>query len=584
MSDTSTPIAQLVDGFATIAGQLIPYAQLPPRLRLHADRYTHWYTLAQHTPDTLAAEPKVGPSAVNAILAAARAAVTAAAAPPATTPAERAQRVLDQFDVHTRTLLTGRVLALDPLLSADLAATLNCYASTIGRRAQRAHRTLTETLTRPEHAALIADAATLAQLLGSYIPAVNAEYELARHGLHLADDTTALLLHIAGPYRRHHHWLENTGQGGFQQIHDAAANALTDGGGAARATDLVALLTRHGMTAHSALGYIRDTYTLTRIAGVTIAHTETNGHVMAAALLHARATPLTMAEIHAGIGHTITLGTLGTHLSTRPHFVRASRTTWALRQWDLPQYSGIDNAIRDHLAAHGGTAATGELIHAIRSAYPDVSESSLRSYIAAPQYISQRGHTRLRRRSDPKVTPRPLHTARGLYRTSDHEVRLALTVTHDHHRGSGHNSTAIVAAALRLRVGQPRTYTSKTGQQPITITWAGHSLNSTRIGSLRTHVTDLGAAIGDTLIVTFDTAEKTHTTTTLDTAATPAQQLAQLTGRDTSANPAAAVADALENPPEDPEHVLRQRGDHYTADLLAQAISDGNNRSHHNAE
>ncbi len=119
MTDPDTPIAQLVDGFATIAGQPIPYAQLPPRLRLHADRYTHWYTLAHHTPDTLAVEPKVGPSAVNAILAAARAAVTAATAPPATTPTERAQRVLDQFDADTRTLLTGRVLPLDPLGRTD---------------------------------------------------------------------------------------------------------------------------------------------------------------------------------------------------------------------------------------------------------------------------------------------------------------------------------------------------------------------------------------------------------------------------------------------------------------------------------
>lgn len=94
MTDPDTPIAQLVDAFAAIAGQPIPYAQLPPRLRLHADRYTHWYTLAHHTPHTLAAEPKVGPSAVNAILAAARAAVAAASSPPATTPTERARRVL----------------------------------------------------------------------------------------------------------------------------------------------------------------------------------------------------------------------------------------------------------------------------------------------------------------------------------------------------------------------------------------------------------------------------------------------------------------------------------------------------------
>lgn len=571
MTDPDTPIARLVDGFATIAGQPIPYAHLPPRLRLHADRYTHWYTLAHHTPETLAAEPKVGPSAVNAILAAARAAVTAASAPPATTPAERAQRVLDQFDADTRTLLAGRVLALDPLPAADLAATLHCYESTIGRRAQRAHRALTETLTRPEHAHLLADAAQLAGLLGSYIPALNAEYELARHGHLLADATTALLLHIAGPYRRHHDWLENTGRGGRQQVRTAAHNALTAAGGAVRATALAAVLTGHGMTAHSALDYMRETYTLTRIAGITIAHTDTTGPVMAAAVLHARETPLTIAEIHAGMGpDIITPGALGTALSAKPQFVRASRTTWALRQWELPQYSGIDSAIRDHLAAHGGTAPTPELVAAIRSAYPDVSEASIRSFISAPQYISQAGHTRLRRRGDPKITPKPLHTARGLYRTSDHEIRLVFTVTHDHHRGSGHKIPAPVAAALGLRTGHRRTYTSTTGQRPITISWANNSVNSTRISSLRTHVDDLGAAIGDTLIVAINTAEKTHTTTKLDTTGTPARQLSQLTGRDTT-DPIAALADALENPDNTPQETLRRRGDHDVADLLGRA-------------
>lgn len=578
MTDLDTPIAQLVDGFPTIAGQPIPYAQLPPRLRLHADRYTHWYTLAHHTPETLAVEPKVGPSAVNAILAAARAAVTAATAPPATTPTERAQRVLDQFDADNRTLLTGRVLALDPLPAADIAAALHCDESTIGRRAQRAHRALTETLTRPEHGALRADAEHLAALLGPYIPALNAEYELARHGHHLTDATTALLLHVAGPYRRHQHWLENTGRGSHQKIREAAHNALSAAGGALRATDLATTLTDHGMTAHSALDYIRETYTLTQIGGITIAHTDTTGPVMAAAVLHAHATPLTIAEIHIAMGpDIITDGALATALSAKPQFVRASRTTWALRQWELPQYNGIDSAIRDHLAAQGGTATTGELVAAIRDAYPDVSEKSIRTFMSAPQYITERGRTRLRRRGDPKVTPKPLHTARGVYRTSTDEIRLTITVTHDHHRGSGHNIPTPMAAALGLRAGQRRTYTSTTGQQPIAIKWANQSINSARIGSLRTHVNDLAAATGDTLIIAINTAEKTHTTTILDSKATPAQQLAQLTGRDAT-DPTAALADALDNPGCTPQEALRQRGDHAVADLLAQAIDGAQTR------
>lgn len=568
LDDTAQPLKDLIEDFAAIAGQPVPYGQLPPRLACYADEYPRWRDFGVQTCESLTAQPALGPSALNAIIAAARRAIQATVAGHPDSPAGAAAKLLDQIDPDTRTILTTRVIPLDPQPTGQVAAALGCAKASVTRRSRRAERQLAGLLEHPEHQTLHRHARLLAQQFGPYLPSELASREFARTSQDLHSDTAALLLHIAGPYRRHQHWLENARIRGRQHIETAAAQALTATAGVLRTADLTDLLLGAGMHPEAIDTYLEQTYLHCTIAGQRITHTANTTATMIAAVLHAHQRPLTLEEIHTDIGIPATSGSLATALSTRAEFVRASRTTWALRTWDLPQYSSINAAIGQYIDNHDGQAPTAQLLNDIQAAFPDISKRSLQAYLATPRYITRDGYSRRRTASDPGPRAQPLHRARGVYRTNAQVIRFALPVTKDLLRGSGRSIAVAIARAAHIKVGGQQTFTNRE-HKPITITW----VTDARIGSLRAHAHELGAILGDILIIALNTHRRTYTITKLDTAASAAQQLAQLTGRDTS-NPKAALAAALDNPQPSAEHVLRRRGDERVIDLLEQACAD----------
>ena len=199
---SSRPLGELIEDFDGIADQLIPYSQLPPRLAAYSEVYPYWRDIGAHTSKSLTAQPGIGLSALTAIIDTARRAIrSTTASHPDTTAAGAAAKLLDQLDAETRTILTTRVLPLDPKPTAQVAAMLGCAKASVSRGTRRAERKLVGLLAHPEHEALHRHAQRIAQRLGPYLPAQVAAAELAQTGQTLTCDTAALLLHTAGPYR-----------------------------------------------------------------------------------------------------------------------------------------------------------------------------------------------------------------------------------------------------------------------------------------------------------------------------------------------------------------------------------------------
>ncbi|MBI3217011.1 MAG: hypothetical protein HYZ38_24615 [Mycobacterium sp.] len=570
--DTAQPLKDLIGDFAVIADQLVPYGQLPPRLSCYAEKYPRWGDLGAQTCESLTAQPAIGPSALNTIIDTARRAIQVAMAGYPDTPAGAAAKLLDQIDPDIRTILTARVIPLDPQPTGQVAATLGCAGASVTRRARRAERQLAGLLEHPEHQALQRHARLLAHQLGPYLPSELASRELALTSQDLHSDTAALLLHVAGPYRRHQDWLENSRIRGREHIETAAAQALTAAAGALRTAELTDLLMGAGMHPEAIATYLEEKYLHRTIAGQRITHSTDTTATTIAAVLHAHQRPLTLEQIHTDMGIPAFPGSLASALSSRDEFVRASRTTWALRTWDLPHYTSINAAIGQYIDNHGGQAPTAQLLNDIQAAFPDISARSLQTYLATPRYITRDGYSRRRTATDPGPRQRPLHHARGVFRTNTQVIRLALPVTNDVQRGSGRSIAVAIARAAHIKVGSQQTFTNPE-HKPIRIAWVTNASNNAHIGSLRTHAHDLGATLGDTLIIALNTHRRTYTIAKLDTTAPAAQQLAQLTGRDTS-NPNAAMAAALDNPQPSAEDILRRRGDECVADLLEQACAE----------
>jgi hypothetical protein len=159
----------------------------------------------------------------------------------------------------------------------------------------------------------------------------------------------------------------------------------------------------------------------------------------AEAVLHLRGNPATAEDIFEVIGDEGTsLRAIQGALYGDDRFARASRQSWGLRVWGIEEYTGIFSEIGARIDACGGKVAVESLIADLLSRFPDVAESSIRAYLGTLAFVTEAGVVRRRVDTDQWPPPAPLKTARGAFRNGDNEIRLALKVTPDLLRGSGH--------------------------------------------------------------------------------------------------------------------------------------------------
>lgn len=571
----STRLRDLVAGFDSIGAFTIPYARLPRRLGAYAEEYPRWADLADLTPQALLLRPKLGASAVRALIEAAQRAVqvrhdTLAAGRVGADAA--VTRLVDQLDDFDREILAAQVWALDPIPQHAVADRLGVHAASVGRNLPRARARFAELLNDPAHQEVGEHADEMRRRLGPYLPATTADLELRRLGLDPTGQAAAVLLHIAGPYGRRGDWIENTSPpGGSRSLVAAAVDGMFHARDVAPTTDaLLHALTSLGMPTGVALSYLESQADLRRFGDLWVRWSGDTAANMAIAALQVLGTPATAETIHATLGLAdsmgISLERVKAVLSKHDRrFVRTSRSTWGLRKWGVGEYVNIVHAIGECIDAAGGKASTSALIEELRARYPDITESSIRSYLGTLVFVLEKGVARRRTKADGWPTLPRLNTVRGVFRNGPNEIRVAQLVTSEVLRGSGQTVHPVVADAAGVSPGQQRTFTGTHG--PVTLSWRLASTTGASIGSLRTHALALGATAGDTLVLAFrgdDASLEVVRFTAEDGAKTRLQKLLGHAVR----KPASALAAALECRPEDVGAVLRGRGDDELADLL----------------
>ena len=159
------------------------------------------------------------------------------------------------------------------------------------------------------------------------------------------------------------------------------------------------------------------------------------------AALHLSGTPAPAVLIAAIIGDNCNERSVREVLYDDPRFIRASKQTWALRRWGIDEYTGVFSEISARIDAAGGAISTKALVDDITAAFPDVAETSIRSYLSAPAFVVDKGMVRRRTETDGWPTVPPLNTARGAFHNGPNEIRVAVPVTFDLLRGSGQTLT-----------------------------------------------------------------------------------------------------------------------------------------------
>jgi RNA polymerase sigma factor (sigma-70 family) len=102
--------------------------------------------------------------------------------------------------------------------------------------------------------------------------------------------------------------------------------------------------------------------------------------------------PATREEVAAQAGMSPDL--VGGHLSVIPSVVRADKTRWALVDWVDEVYDGIPTEIIQRIEEDGGATSLQKLVEDLPERF-GVSETSVRTYVATPQFVVRDGYVSL---------------------------------------------------------------------------------------------------------------------------------------------------------------------------------------------
>lgn len=564
----------LIMNLGTISACPIPYARLARRLSQYAKKFPLWGDISDQSPRSLLKLPAFGVVAVGALIEAGAQAVRIAqyvqSAGPLGVEAATAL-MMSRLDDDDQILLTRRVCALHPANHADVAVELGVNPSSVHRAVLRAVARIRELLVDPAHREVLEHVEALRGRLGPLLTCEVLELELCRIGLHSGSPTAELLLYLAGPYALRNDWIEvlTPSGGGYDVVHATVTDVLAKHT-APTTRQLTQSLVMQGISPGLAITYLREVTALRCFGDVWVPWPEAGVCNQAEALLHALGVPVTMEILDqelraAGVRN---LSSLSRAISDDDRFVRTSRYNWALRDWRLLEYTGLIDAIEQRIDAAGGQAKTTDIIRDILAAFPDVTESSIRTYSGTLAFILENGMVRRRTEADPWPTIQPLYTARSGYRSGHGEIRFTMPVNRDLLRGSGLPVPQPVAYSAGVSPGQRRTFSGANGE--ITVYWDLTSIPGAVVGSLRAQADAVDASEGDDLVLTLRASDDSFEVARCRKGETAEARLRKLLGRSAN-NPVAALAASLECPSERVAQILQNRGEYGILDLISRS-------------
>lgn len=566
-----TALCDLIEDMDSIAQFAIPYSRLPRKLGRYADRFPRWADVARQTPESLLELPKLGVTAVEALIDTAGEAVRVTryigAAGPVGAEAA-ATRLIGQLSHYDRTILARRVWALQPEPLQVVADRLGVSATSVARNLPRALDRVRELLADPAHQEVAEQTAALRRAVGPCAPTAAVSVELCRLGVDPEGGIAEFLLHFAGPYARRHQWLETTQEPGGIRAVLSALNRVADRDHAPTTQTLLDALAAQGLAAGTAISFLQEHTDLRCFGDVWVHWPESGAGNKAEAMLRVLDSPVTVETLGRALqsAGTSVVSSLGNTLSVDDRFVRASRYTWGLRGWGLDEYNGVVSAIGQRIDAAGGAAPVAAIVADILAHYPDVAESSIRTYLSTLAFIVEKGMARRRTDADQWPPVAPLRTARGCYQHGPNEIRVVMTVDRDLLRGSGRHVPPPVAHAAGVDPGQREHFTGPGGE--LTLFWRLSSTTGASFGSLRSQAAAVAATEGDELVLALRTDTRSFDMTRIPCGEPPRARLAKMLGRSVSAGPLTELAEGLDCTPGDVVEVLSARGDHEVLNLL----------------
>lgn len=215
----------------------------------------------------------------------------------------------------------------------------------------------------------------------------------------------------------------------------------------------------------------------------------------AAAVLSVEQHPLTTEEIAERI-NAGNARSLANRLAIDERIMRVDIGTWALREWDLEEYSGIRQEIRERIERNGGSVRLDALVEELSSQF-SISPNSVVTYASTLPFLSSHGVVTLADEERYDVPDANPYDVARMFRIPGGWA-LRITVNAEHARGSGSILPLAIANILHMRFGDTVELDSPLGVQ--SVYWTGTSVG---LGTIRRFVLDGIIQVGDEALLEF---------------------------------------------------------------------------------
>jgi hypothetical protein len=254
-------------------------------------------------------------------------------------------------------------------------------------------------------------------------------------------------------------------------------------------------------------------------------------------VLAVRGTPASADELAAVIGEGYSIRALRNRLFADARVARVGKNQWALRAWNLEEYTGIADEIAEEIERRGGTAQLSFLVDVLTARF-GVAETSVRAYAQTPRFVVEDGVVRLRRADESIGLSAKIADTKGCFQDSSDSVTFCIPVDKDVLRGSGRALPAAVALFLGVLPGGERVFRAGQSQggedMSLLVTWPIASVAGPALGSTRALAVRQDATEGDLLRLRFDRLDGVVRTARVRARElgdlTPLEQLEALTG------------------------------------------------------
>ena len=258
-----------------------------------------------------------------------------------------------------------------------------------------------------------------------------------------------------------------------------------------------------------------------------------------------------------------------TPLANDSRLIKVNRTHWGLASWDLPEYAGIAESMRNLLEESGGSVNIDEMVGEMRGVF-GVAESSVHFYCAAPLFVVEGSTLRLRTPQDEpyRYAPDLLSRTPGVYDLGPKRLGRLLKVDRNILRGSGAPLTHAAGAILGITVNSDLFFTNSHGDR-VRISFPETSHVGPTMGSVRQIAERLSAKEGDYLTLVLDGSELSVTGLVTDICDwSPGWDVVgRLTGLEAPAD-LDRLAKTLQCTPREVRSLLKERGDDGLLNLL----------------